>query len=430
MKSVKFFVFFGMLILFNDFNTIAQTFSNLGSGLSNYPRTMFSDTSTGILYVGGDFLDAGGISVQHIAKWNGLNWDSLSGSVFWNVKDIEKYKDTIYAVSDYPGGVQKWDGTIWKDIGNTLNVAAYGLFATDSNLYISGWFDTIGGVNSRYIARYDGNSITSYQSFADPGWGANNSIIYNNDLYIAGNFENTQNPLISDMAYLQNSSWLPIVNGIQSSFGNVNCFTIFQNKLVIGGTFQITWGDPGNSILMWDGTSLTQPGSGINGDVWAMIVYNNELYVGGSITSPGGQYGTNLLKWDGSQWIDLNLIFNNAVSSLAVMNNELYIGGAFTQVNGVQISRIMKLTLPVNDQIIEDEPRFAIYPNPSKGKIYFNRILPSTAIVKLLDASGRLILTSTLSYELDINGVENGIYVLKVYENETDVYHKNVVIIN
>ena len=130
------------------------------------------------------------------------------------------------------------------------------------------------------------------------------------------------------------------------------------------------------------------------------------------------------------QWIDLNLIFNNAVSSLAVMNNELYIGGAFTQVNGVQISRIMKLTLPVNDQIIEDEPRFAIYPNPSKGKIYFNRILPSTAIVKLLDASGRLILTSTLSYELDINGVENGIYVLKVYENETDVYHKNVVIIN
>ncbi|MBL0340456.1 MAG: T9SS type A sorting domain-containing protein [Bacteroidetes bacterium] len=71
-----------------------------------------------------------------------------------------------------------------------------------------------------------------------------------------------------------------------------------------------------------------------------------------------------------------------------------------------------------------------VYPNPAKGKIYFDRILAPTSIIRLFDASGRLIVTGTSSYELDINGVEDGFYVLKVYENQTDVFIKNVVIIN
>ena len=431
MKDVKVSLILTFFVL-NVSISFAQSFTNLGSGLIGYPRTLYADTSSGILYVGGNFMDAGGVPVQHIAKWDGLTWDSIGGSIFWAVKDIEKFKDTIYAVSDLPGGVQKWDGTIWKDIGNTVGSSTFGLFATDSILYISGWFDTIGGINTRYMAYYNGNNLlSSPSSFADPGWGAYNSIIYNNDLFIAGNFENTQNPSISDMTYLHNSTWLPIGNGIQSSFGTVNCFTIFQNKLVIGGTFQTSWGDPGNSIMMWDGTNLTQLGSGLNGDVFDMVVYNNELYVGGSISSTSGVYGSCLQKWNGTQWDNLGLSFNNTITSLALMNNELYVGGGFTQVNGTPINRIMKLTLPVNDQIIDDESRFAIYPNPNQCEFF---IEGETAIdeIDLLDVSGKFIESIVLENEINpkkvkLNNVSSGIYILKLKFN-SGVYYRKIIV--
>ena len=66
------------------------------------------------LYVGGWFTNAGGISANHIAKWNGSSWTAL---------------------------------------GSGMNDTVSKLAVLGSDLYAGGWFTTAGGKGSAYLAK-------------------------------------------------------------------------------------------------------------------------------------------------------------------------------------------------------------------------------------------------------------------------------------
>jgi trimeric autotransporter adhesin len=94
---------------------------DFGAALATY------DDGTGpALYVGGDFAQAGGVTVNHIARWNGSAWSALgsglAGTQF-------PYGGSALAVFDDGGG---------------------------PCLYVAGLFETAGGVASEYVARWNG----------------------------------------------------------------------------------------------------------------------------------------------------------------------------------------------------------------------------------------------------------------------------------
>jgi hypothetical protein len=91
--------------------------------------------------------------------------------------------------------------------------------------------------------------------------------------------------------------------------------------------------------------------------------------------------------------------------------------------NGSNLTTSAAVSLTVQDPtsvITNKEVSFMVYPNPSNG--IFNVIAPEAATVELMDISGRTILFETeisanLRQEINVSNLSNGIYMLKVYNN-------------
>jgi len=48
------------------------------------------------VYIGGDFTEAGGVSANRIAKWDGRHWLALGGGVSSIVNAIGVSSDNVY----------------------------------------------------------------------------------------------------------------------------------------------------------------------------------------------------------------------------------------------------------------------------------------------------------------------------------------------
>ena len=126
----------------------------------------------------GQFILAGAITVNHIAKWDGSVWIALgtgtgggggnSGMALALARNGDVYMAGGF---EYAGGVvvnniAKWDGTAWSTLGTGLTNAvgatrgfAYTLaLATNGDLYVGGRFLQSGGVVTNGVARW--NSTT------------------------------------------------------------------------------------------------------------------------------------------------------------------------------------------------------------------------------------------------------------------------------
>jgi hypothetical protein len=119
----------------------------------------------GNVYVGGQFTNAGGISANSIAKWDGKNWSTFGSGVVPLISGIYTLAlDTsghIYAGGNfgYIGGIYanyiaKWDGSGWNALGSGVNASVGSLvFDQSGNLYVGGYFTTAGTNTSHSIAQ-------------------------------------------------------------------------------------------------------------------------------------------------------------------------------------------------------------------------------------------------------------------------------------
>ena len=123
-----------------------------------------------------------------------------------------------------------------------------------------------------------------------------------------------------------------------------------SGNLYIGGSFDIVGELFASSIAKWNGSSWSKLGSGVNGEVRAIVATGGDVYVGGNFSMAGGVAANNIAKWDGNSWSALGsgIPTNNAptlfttVFSLAVMGPDLYVGGRFTNAGGVSAKSIAK----------------------------------------------------------------------------------------
>ena len=105
--------------------------------------------------------------------------------------------------------------------------------------------------------------------------------------------------------------------------------TVYNGNLIAGGSFSSAGGVAASNIAEWNGSAWMPLGTGVNGQVDALIEYNNELIVGGRFTNAGGVEVLFLAKWNGIEWSDVNGDMGNIVVSLAVYQNNLIVGGYF-----------------------------------------------------------------------------------------------------
>ena len=81
---------------------------------------------------------------------------------------------------------------------------------------------------------------------------------------------------------------------------------------------------------------------GVDGEVHATAVddYGN-LYIGGEFTIAGEVFATNIAKWDGSRWSALGSGIDGNVVALLVSGSDLYAAGWFTNAGGNAANYIM-----------------------------------------------------------------------------------------
>lgn len=155
-----------------------------------------------------------------------------------------------------------------------MSASVYALEPFNGELYAGGLFTEIGGVNTSYLARWNGtawNSVASLITYmAADGLYANDTALFIGDL---------------GRVRFWNGTNLYNLTGVSSaSFnGALNSMAHFQDTLYVGGFFS----SPLPHIAKWNGTSYDPLTTGCNAQVSKLAPFQGQLFACGNFLSPG-----------------------------------------------------------------------------------------------------------------------------------------------
>lgn len=372
---------FLIIILLFGINVCAQNWNSLGSGLSFYGNILYNDTLTNKLFIGGAFAKVNGHYANGIAAWDGNNWDTLDGGIgccnagTQPIHSIMRFQDSIYVggLFNYlyrnPDGEQahgftRWNGTSWDSLNSAFHSLGHPWnFCIFNNLlYCIGDFENVDNIFSPGVVAWNGttwipNGIPHYSTLQS---GAPNvCCVFQNELYIAGNFADSTGNLIG-CAKFDGANWTEVGMG---GGGLVKSMVVYNNELYIGGQYI---GLNSKNLVKYDGVNFIDIDL-YAGDVMNIRVLDDKLFVVGYIDSVSSiVIHDNIAVWDGNNWSDFsNDTFNNGVGDIVVFNNDLYVTGAFTMINSDTINYVAKYSgWFVGENNLESKFPICVYPNP------------------------------------------------------------------
>lgn len=187
---------------------------SLGSGLSGsitasdvmYPHTLC--TFENDLIVGGNFLQAGGLNVHGIARWDGTTWYAMGDGFNGSVYTVTEFNGELYAAGDFTMSgttalqcVARWNGSSWENpgIGVYYQDAMYYSFVhtlrvIDNRLFVTGGFDrvttTTDTLMCQAIFAFDGMHIDTLAG-GIPGKEIEALVQFDGNLYAGGGVNNS-----------------------------------------------------------------------------------------------------------------------------------------------------------------------------------------------------------------------------------------------
>jgi hypothetical protein len=283
-------------------------------------EVVFDDGTGPALYVGGQFSSVGDARANRIAKWNGSSWSALGSGSGQEVSALAVFDDgtgpALYALGDFSGSagfnahvIAKWNGSTWSALGSGLFEPAGCMAVYDDGsgpaLYVGGG-NFNHGVSASGIVKWNGSTWTALPSQIQ--------------------FDS----VVSTLAVLDDGS---------------------GPKLYAGGLFASAGGVAAQNIAAWNGTQWNALGSGVDGEVRAMVMHDDgtgpAVHVGGYFVHAGGNTVNRLAKWNGSAWSG-GIGLDGQVYSLASFDDgngpALYIGGFFGTAGGSTMFNIAKLS--------------------------------------------------------------------------------------
>lgn len=244
----------------------------------------------------------GGIQGTHYAR-SMVPWDDGTGP-------------SLFVCSST--SIWKWNGIqmdlIGSDVDAMFHVIAVFDDGTGQALYVGGDFTTIGGVEAKSLAKWDGRH------------------------------------------------WSPVGHGVEG--GPIRSMCVFDQgtgpKLYLGGGFTSSNGMSVSRVVRWDGVAMESVGSEINNDVYALAVFNDErtnetaLYAGGTFTDIQPNMTRGIARWDGVQWSSVGTGISGcitgdcapAVLALTVYDDgtgpSLFAGGQFISAGQTVVNNVAR----------------------------------------------------------------------------------------
>ncbi len=258
--------------------------------------------------------------------------------------------------------------TAWQSLPNQgLNDSVSALLLDGSDLYVGGWFETLGdGTDiSDNIARYDTSSGTWHslpnQGLSNLGGGGHVVALAldGGDLYVGGDFRTLGDgtDISENIARydISSSTWYSLPN--QGLIGDVAALALDGSDLYVGGSFLYLGDgtDISDNIARYDiatSTWYSLPNQGLIDGVLALAMDGSDLYVGGSFLYLGDwtDISHNIARYDTSTGVWHSLpgggvgggVFSGWVDALLLDGVDLYVGGMFVSLgDGTDISHFI-----------------------------------------------------------------------------------------
>jgi hypothetical protein len=339
--------------------------------------------SSGAVYVGGEFTDAGGLpDADRIAVWNGSSWSAVSSSASQitngRVSAIAVSAGKVYAGGNFQnaGGranadnLAVWDGTSWEPFCTSIAAGpAFGgnvtsLQIVGSTLYVGGDFQNgAGRASADYLlacALADGASSTTV---VDPDHPFSGPVLAlaadsNDTLYAGGGFTD-----LEDIDAADNVASLP-AGGTWQSMGTgaggcggcaINTFvrglTTVGTDAYVGTDMNDIAGIPqADHVAKWNGSAWSALGAGSGGgNGWfpttttinALIGTGTYLFATGTFQDANGDArADHVAFFDGTDWHPVgsdgasNGPWSGTGLALALVDRRLYAAGSFTSAGG------------------------------------------------------------------------------------------------
>lgn len=181
--------------------------------------------------------------------------------------------------------------------------------------------------------------------------------VYNNELYVIGEFTNIGNVQVSNIAKWNGESWLPVIEQIT---GTINYGCVFENELYLAGNFTQINSVSYDNIAKYNGSTWSNAGS-ITKEIFKLKKENNILF---ALCNFNNIESDGVFKLNNNNWINvsesLNILgessntnkkINDIVyyknnyylakgtcTSLCEFENNLVTGGLFYTLNGNNIT--------------------------------------------------------------------------------------------
>jgi hypothetical protein len=453
-----------ILISLGLVQSMAQTFTALSSGCNNKVYAITGDISVGnTIYAAGVFDHAGGNWAAHVAKWNGSAWSTLDSGTNYTVRSLVYFNSQLYAGGGFntvgsaansltAWGVAKWNGSTWSNLANGIRGAGdavYALAVYQGELYAGGFFDTLTSLNvGRGIEKWNGSAwvplggVVGNGVAGAPGFRVRAMIVFNSKLYVGGTFTTAGGITVNNIATWDGTSWSAVGVGTNN---DVNAFTIHNGNLYVGGAFTVATAVSVNHLAKITGNTFNAVGNGVDGVVYGLGSYQNNLFVTGNFMTSGGSVVTtqNISRWDGVAWHALTPSIPGIDGEgycLTTFSGDLYIGGFFAVAGTVVgANSIVKWNMPPLgiEETNANSNNLNVFPNPSSGKFKLQLTEsggPQYFDMLVTDISGRLIyqehfknISAFTDKEIDITGINKGIYFLKLVNDKSSACEKLII---
>lgn len=240
-----------------------------------YAFGSYTDTSMTIV-AGGEFTGryVGDTSFHHIAQFRGYSmypWWQMSGGTNNSVFALTTYNGQLVAGGSFTtaGGVTvnhiaKWGGTFWYNVASGTNGTVLALTVYNGELIAGGTFTTAGGITANYIAKWNGSNWSSLGS--GTGNGMNGDVkcltVYRGNLIAGGSFYRAGGVMANAIAKWNGSTWSPLGSGMSGYVNAVDSYPTIDSTgkhytLYAGGLFNTAGGISANNIARWTETDTS-----------------------------------------------------------------------------------------------------------------------------------------------------------------------------
>jgi hypothetical protein len=284
-----------------------------GGGLNGEVRAMLRtiENDDAVVYVGGNFRNAGGTSANNIARWDGVTWTPLADGIAGTISALAEHDDgaggLVVAAAETPDGavtVASWNGSSWTPLGGPLFGSPTSLASYSGELYVGGTFRNAAGDALQTVQKLVSGNWVGVGGMAVPGCMT---------VLEEGGF-----PFLfagaDGLFRLTGPSFARVGEALDGTIHTLGKFDLGDGiRLYAGGSFRKTVGGRllGNVVRMENDVWQQFGGGagvpvGLLTEVLALGAFDDghgpALVALGSFTDAGGTPVVNAARWDGQSW--------------------------------------------------------------------------------------------------------------------------------